>query len=52
VEDLGLESTILILKCPSASVNPASQLFNNKGDVSKQLLSIVKLYFLLINPIN
>jgi len=35
VQDLGLESTILTPKCPSASVNPANQLSENKSDISK-----------------
>jgi hypothetical protein len=52
VQDLGLESTILTPKCPSASVNPANQLFENKSDISKLLLGIIKLYFLLKNSIN
>jgi len=52
VQDLGLESTILTPKCPSASVNPENQLSENKSDISKLLLGIIKLYLLLKNSIN
>jgi len=52
VQDLGLESTILTPKCPSASVNPANQLSKNKSDRSKLLLDIIRLYLLLKNSIN
>ena len=49
VSDLGLLSTYLIPKCPSASVKPASQLLSPKFEVSNKLSPIFKEYLILNN---
>lgn len=53
VSNLGLYFVIFIKKkCPSASVKPANQLFNNILGLSNKLFGIVKLYFLFKKSIN
>ena len=47
VPDLGLLSTYLIPKCPSASVKPVNQLLSPKLEVSNKPSAISKEYLIL-----